>query len=110
MFKKILNKVSNLKKYQRLILFLFIFVLFFLVCCFNLDPDFGWHLSSGNFYLVHNYIPSTDIFSYTAPNFPWINHEWLLDVLIAFLYKFGGYLLLSFVFSFIWTLESLPGF
>ncbi|HUC88230.1 MAG TPA: hypothetical protein VMR95_03725 [Candidatus Binatia bacterium] len=80
-----------------------VFTLFFIVCFGTLDPDFGWHLQAGNYFRAHG-IPSHDVFSYTARNFPWIDHEWGNDVLTSYLYQFGGYVLLSLVFAGLWTL------
>lgn len=69
---------------------------------FALDPDFGWHLQAGNYYREHG-IPAHDIFTYTAPNFEWINHEWASDFLVSLLFGWGGYLLLAICFAAIWT-------
>ena len=77
------------------------FLLIFVCAYYNTDPDFGWHLASGK-YIITNGIPARDIFTYTASNFPWINHEWLNDALIARLYETGGYLLTATVFSALW--------
>lgn len=79
-----------------------VFLLLFVVSYYSIDPDFGWHLQSGLFYLAHD-IPSTDIFTFTASNFPWINHEWLNDYIIAVLFGYGGYALIAVFFSIIWT-------
>ena len=48
-------------------------------------------------------IPTHDIFTYTASAFPWVNHEWGSDVLLAMLYQLGGYGLLIGVYAAIWT-------
>ncbi len=49
-------------------------------------------------------IPTHDIYSYTAPNFPWINHEWLSDVVIAGFMKLGGYWFTAGAFALVWAL------
>ena len=86
-----------------LILYGFIFVLFFVKSFFSLDPDFGWHLASGQYILEHG-IPRNDIYSYTMPTFPWIHHEWLADVGNYLIYHFlGGYFALSVVYASMWT-------
>lgn len=85
----------------------FLVFLFFLdISWHRLDPDFGWHLASGQYILAHG-IPATDVFTYTASHFAWINVEWLNDVLVAKLYAFGGYGLLAVVASLLWTLPLL---
>jgi hypothetical protein len=73
----------------------------FWICYRNLDPDFGWALESGRYITAHG-IPAHDVFSYTAPNFPWIDHEWLSDVLIAALYRWGGMAMVAAVFAGVW--------
>ncbi len=79
-----------------------LFALFFAVFARRMDPDFGWHLQAGRYILVHG-IPAHDIFSYTAPNFRWIDHEWLSDAVTAALYGLGGFGLVAGVFAAAWT-------
>src|SRR3989338_11480858 len=54
------------------------------------DADLWCHLKTGE-YIVKNFdIPRTDIFSYTIGNQPWIDHEWLSQVLFYLIFaKFG---------------------
>jgi hypothetical protein len=68
----------------------------------RLDPDFGWHLEAGRYIWQHG-VPAHDIFTYTAASFPWIDHEWLSDVLTAGLYALGGFALVAGVFAAVWT-------
>lgn len=86
----------------------FLFGLIYVFCFFfiyrtTIDPDFGWHLKSGQYYLEH-WMPSHDVFTYTAADFPWINHEWLSDILLAILHFIGGFTLLAAVYAGLWTL------
>ncbi len=103
------QKISETKKLFRwlhwppLLTFSLVFILFFVLSYLKLDPDFGWHLMSGD-YFVHHAIPATDIFTYTASDFPWVNHEWLSDIILYYLYSFGGYTLLALVYASLWTL------
>src|SRR5262245_60175613 len=56
------------------------------------EPDFGWHLRTGLDFL-HNdgKLPMSDPYSHTMPNWAWIEHAWLTDVLIGGVYfLFGG--------------------
>jgi len=82
---------------------LIVFIIFFIVCFGRFDPDFGWHLMSGNYFRAHG-IPAHDIFTYTAHNFRWIDHEWGNDVLMSYLYQVHGYLILALFFAGLWTL------
>lgn len=79
-----------------------VFIGFFFVAYYSIDPDFGWHLRSGQIF-IESGIPKTDIFTYTASNLHWINHEWLNDVLVARLYSLGGYAMLAAFFAAVWT-------
>jgi len=85
------------------ILYGLVFALFFVKSFFTLDPDFGWHISSGYYILEHG-VPYHDIYSYTMPTFPWIHHEWLADVGNYLVYHYlGGYFTLSIVYAGLWT-------
>ncbi len=65
------------------------------------DPDFGWQLRSG-LDLVRTFrLPKFDPYSYTMPNYPWINHEWLSEGIVAFIYQYLGAATLAFIFALI---------
>lgn len=86
-----------------LLLFGIIYVLFLVKSFFFLDPDFGWHISSGQYILEHG-VPSHDIYSYTMPTFPWIHHEWLADTGNYLVYHYlGGYTALAVLYAGLWT-------
>jgi hypothetical protein len=89
-------RVSNIV----LVAWMMLFIAF--VCVHRTDPDFGWHFRSGQYILAHG-IPSHDVFSYTAPNFRWIDHEWLSDVIIYSIASRFGYATLAILFAIIWT-------
>lgn len=76
--------------------------LFWYACWNILDPDFGWHLKAGDVIRQH-WIPLFDPYTYTAASFPWINHEWGHDVVVSYLYQWGGFGLLAVVFAGLWT-------
>ncbi len=57
-----------------------------------LDPDFGWHLHLGQLILKSG-IPKLDPFSYTMPSFPFIDHEWLSNVIIYLVYSKSQFVL-----------------
>lgn len=89
------------KKQGSLLCFLGIFLLFslfFLKGLIFLDPDFGWHLQMGRYILEHG-IPKGDPFSYTMPSYPFVDHEWLTNTLIAKLFPFIGMAGLSIITS-----------
>ena len=83
-----------------IILFLAIFLLTFRPVT---DPDFWWHLRTGELILQTPQIPSQDPFSYTINGKPWITHEWAAEVLIYLAYRAGSFPLLMILFSLIIT-------
>jgi hypothetical protein len=52
--------------------------------------DFGWHLRAGNWILEHGRPPLVDFITFTASGQPWVDHEWLFQVLLAALVAAGG--------------------
>ena len=46
------------------------------------DPDVWWHLRTGQLILHDHAVPHTDPFSFTRFGQPWVNHEWLSDLLL----------------------------
>jgi hypothetical protein len=54
------------------------------------DPDFWWHLRSGQLILQAGGLLHTDPFTYTVSNHVWTMHEWLTEVLFAGLYRWAG--------------------
>lgn len=88
------------QKYFIVFLLFAFFVLFFLEGFFSLDPDFGWHLRTGQIILEKG-IPKTDPFSYTMPSYNFIDHEWLFDILIARIYLMVNLYGLAVIFSII---------
>lgn len=55
------------------------------------DPDYWWHLATGNWILAHHRVPFTDPFSWTHGGQPWIAHEWLAELLLALANRAAGY-------------------
>ena len=55
------------------------------------EPDFGWHLRTG-LDVLHNGLPlpAADPYSHTMPDWPWVEHAWLTDVLVAWIYSASG--------------------
>lgn len=54
------------------------------------DPDYFWHLRTGQYLLATGTLPGGDIFSFTQPGKPWVLHEWLFEVLLALFYQAAG--------------------
>ena len=54
------------------------------------DPDFWWHLRTGQLILDRGGLLGTDPFTYTAGGHHWVMHEWLTEVLFAWMHSVGG--------------------
>src|ERR1044072_5792385 len=64
-----------------------------------LDPDFGWHFRDGLDIIQTHKGPYLDPCSYTMPDWKWVNHEWLTDVLMTILHGALTPLGLSIIFG-----------
>jgi hypothetical protein len=105
---KLFNKVKPDKLVILLVLGLVFFV-FLAVGSKSLDPDFGWHLTMGRLILDKG-IPDTDPFSYTMPSFPFVDHEWLTNTLLAKIYpliNYFGLVIIVSIFAFLALTTSL---
>lgn len=67
------------------------------------DPDFWWHLRTGQQIIETGIIPRTDPFSFTHSGRPWVAHEWLSEVVIYSLYQWGDLPLLIVTFGLVIT-------
>jgi hypothetical protein len=83
-------KTRLLNRVWQLLPFVLLGFVMWWVSAHRQDADFGWHYRSGEYILAHG-VPMHDIFTYTAPSFPWINHEWLYDVVVYAGSHFVGY-------------------
>ena len=71
------------------------------------DPDFWWHLRTGQWMVETHAIPHADPFSFTNQGKTWIAHEWLSEIFIYGIYRIGGYGLLILIFAAIITATFL---
>ncbi len=55
------------------------------------DPDIWWHLRTGQLILQNHAVFHTDPFSFTKFGQPWVNQEWLSEVIMALLYRAAGW-------------------
>ena len=54
------------------------------------DPDIWWHLHNAD-YLIHQHsLPRYDMYSFTVPGYPWMNHEWLAELPYYFAWRALG--------------------
>lgn len=53
--------------------------------------DLFWQMATGEYIARTGSLPDMDIFSYTVPGQPWVNFEWLSEVLLFGIWKVAGY-------------------
>lgn len=94
---------TNWKWYLMWVVFL---TLFWAIGYTRQDPDFGSHIKLGEWIAKNKKVTTVDLFSYTMPSYPHIDHEWLTDVSMYKLNGWLGYFGLAGVFSLI-TLIAL---
>ncbi len=73
------------------VLGLVVLTVMFAMCRQNiLDPDIWWHLHNAEYLVQNHRLPSADLYSFTVPGEPWMNHEWLAEMPYYFAWKLGG--------------------
>ena len=55
------------------------------------DPDLWWHLRTGQLIVQTHAVFHTDPYSFTRFGQPWVDHEWLSQILIFGLYRLAGW-------------------
>lgn len=92
-----MNWTKNLNRIAVLVVFLILSAYFFHPIPI-LTVDLGYYLKTGQIIYQTKSIPSTNLFSYTYPNFPFINPNWLSEVILYqtfSLFGFNGLIVLS---------------
>lgn len=92
---------------RQLLVFVFFLVVFTGAARPITDPDFWWHLKTGQYLVEMKSIPHTDIFSSFFYGKEWVTHEWLSEALIYLLYQNLGYVGLISFFAVIVTAAFL---
>jgi len=101
--KVIVQKISsNIKPYQIIIIILLLVWLdLFLLKGINLTTaDAGRHIKNGELFLQNFKALDTNFYSYTYPDFPFINHHWGSGILFFLIWKIAGFSGLSFFYIF----------
>lgn len=57
----------------------------------SIDPDFWWHLKTGQYIVQTGIIPHLDPFSFTKGGAEWVSHEWLSEVVIYTTFRVTGW-------------------
>ncbi len=84
---------------RRLFVLLLFLAIFAIATQENVDPDFWWHLRTGQLIWDTGSIPRADPFSHTIAGAPWTAHEWLSEALLYAVYAFGGESALILIFA-----------
>jgi len=92
-------------KINKILLYIIPFLAVLLLVAFLLknsfsysDLDLGWHLQVGSSIIDNHQISQINKYNYTLHNYPWIDHEWLANALMAYIYSVFGSLSLQFAF------------
>ncbi|MCJ7717317.1 MAG: hypothetical protein MUO54_12475 [Anaerolineales bacterium] len=73
-----------------LLIAIFISIIGFGPKLMNVDGDLGRHITLGDYILTNRTIPTRDVFSHTKLGDPLTPHEWLADVIFAFVHRISG--------------------
>jgi hypothetical protein len=102
---------------RRLLIAILFLAIFTMAVRVPTDTDTWWHLRSGEYILRTHTIPRQDVFSHTMVGKPWIDHGWLAQIAIYWLYAAFGYaglglalaavVTLAFAFIFLQSEENL---
>jgi hypothetical protein len=83
--------VNQLLQTRRLFVIILALGLFTMAARAVTDPDLWWHLRTGQLIIQNQKVFHTDPYSFTRFGQPWVDHEWLSQVLIFGLYRLAGW-------------------
>lgn len=95
---------SSIFSRQRLAVFLFMIAIFAAAARPITDPDFWWHLKTGQYLVQTKAIPKTDMFSTLRFGSEWVTHEWLSEALMYGVFRVAGFAGLIIFFALIITI------
>lgn len=89
-------KKSQLPEVKLLLIFSLFTALFFISFTPFSSNDVWWHLKAGEYTFFTRKILLKEIWSFTSPSAPWVNHEWLAQFIFYSLFRISPLLLLFF--------------
>lgn len=98
-------KNSLLSFDRRLLIAFFILIILAAAARPITDPDFWWHLRTGQYIVETRAIPHTDIYSSVKFGSEWVTHEWLSEVLMYSIFRLTNYVGLIAFFALIVALS-----
>lgn len=82
------------------IIFLSLYFLYLVITPINLHTaDLGRHLKNGELFFTQGLIPKTNLYSYSYPDFPFVDHHWGTGVIFYAVYQIAGFAGLSLFFG-----------
>ncbi len=75
---------------RRLMVLVLLLCILFMASQEITDPDFWWHLRTGQYIYETGSIPRQDVFSYTVSSQRWVTHEWLTEIILYLIYDISG--------------------
>lgn len=88
---------------RAVVIYVFAFVFLFAARPLD-DPDFWWHLKTGEYIVNTKTIPKTDFFSFTNAGKEWVAHEWLSEAIFYVIYSWAGFAGLILIFAALGTI------
>jgi hypothetical protein len=85
-----LRKLVDLFSTRRLFVVILALGLFAMATRGMADPDVWWHLRTGQLILQNHAFFHTDPYSFTRAGQPWVDHEWLSEVIMFVVYRMAG--------------------
>lgn len=73
----------------------------------SLNQDLGRHIKLGQIIWETKNIPNTNLFTFTNPSFPFINHHWLPEVFFYFISKDFGIIAITYCKIFIYLISFI---
>ena len=88
-------------------IFYYIFIFFYLLnnSFSYIDPDLGWHLKVGEEILYTYELPHIEHFDFSLEGQRWVDHEWLVNLVVFLIYSNFGYAALNIIFALIVVLS-----
>lgn len=62
------------------------------------SADIGRHIKNGEIFLSNSVVAKTNLYSYTNPDYPFVNHHWGSGVIFYLIWKLAGFPGLSFFY------------
>ncbi len=90
--------------FSKIVWILFYLMIFFVLLNNSfgyLDPDFGWHLKVGEQIIKERAVPNLEHYNYTLEGKTWVDHEWLINASVYWVYTNLGYPALNILFALI---------